>query len=66
MYFQFTPEGGPLPLEVIFKNQKGNFNLIGKAQESKTRTAYNDVFEVNETFFRKKGSNPAANSGAEP
>jgi thiol:disulfide interchange protein len=41
-------------LEVIFKNQKGNFNLIGKAQESKTRTAYNDVFEVNETFFEKK------------
>ena len=54
MYSQFTPEGGPLPLEVIFKNQKGNFNLIGKAQESKTRTAYNDVFEVNETFFEKK------------
>lgn len=53
MYSQFTPEGGPLPLEVIFKNQKGNFNLIGKAKESKTRTAYNDVFEVNETFFEK-------------
>lgn len=54
MYSQFTPEGGPLPLEVIFKNQKGNFNLVGKAKESKTRTAYNDVFEVNETFFEKK------------
>lgn len=54
VYSQFTPEGGPLPLEVILKNQKGNFNLIGKAKESKTRTAYNDVFEVNETFFEKK------------
>ena len=53
MYSQFTPDGGPLPLEVIFKDQKGNFNLIGKAKESKTRTAYNDVFEVNETFFEK-------------
>jgi thiol:disulfide interchange protein len=53
MYSQFTPEGGPLPLEVIFKNQKGNFNLIGKAKEGKTTTAYNDVFEVNETFFVK-------------
>jgi thiol:disulfide interchange protein len=53
MYSQFTPDGGPLPLEVIFKNQKGNFNLIGKAKESKTRTAYNDIFEVNETFFEK-------------
>lgn len=54
MYSQFTPEGGPLPLEVIFKNQKGNFDLVGKAKESKTRTAYNDVFEVNETFFEKR------------
>jgi thiol:disulfide interchange protein DsbD len=53
MYSQFTPDGGPLPLEVIFKNQKGNFNLIGKAKEGKTTTAYNDVFEVNETFFVK-------------
>ena len=54
MYSQFTPDGGPLPLEVIFKNQKGNFDLVGKAKESKTTTAYNDVFEVNETFFEKK------------
>ena len=23
LYSQFTPDGGPLPLEVIFKNQKG-------------------------------------------
>jgi thiol:disulfide interchange protein len=53
MYSQFTPEGGPLPMEVIFKNQKGNFNLVGKAKEGKTTTAYNDVFEVNETFFVK-------------
>lgn len=53
MYSQFTPDGGPLPLEVIFKNRKGNFNLVGKAKERKTTTAYNDVFEVNETFFVK-------------
>jgi thiol:disulfide interchange protein DsbD len=53
MYSQFTPDGGPLPLEITFKNQKGNFNLIGKAKEGKTTTAYNDVFEVNETFFVK-------------
>jgi len=53
MYSQFTPDGGPLALQVIFKNQKGNFNLIGKAKEGKTTTAYNDIFEVNETFFVK-------------
>ena len=54
VYSQFTPDGGPLPLEVTFKNQKGNYTLVGKAKESKTRTAYNDIFEVNETFFEKK------------
>ncbi|POY36181.1 thiol:disulfide interchange protein [Flavobacterium alvei] len=56
MYSQFTPEGGPLPMEVIFKDQKGNYKLIGKAKEGKTTTAYNDVFEVNETFFVKNAS----------
>ena len=54
LYSQFTPDGGPLPLEITFKNQKGNFTLVGKAKESTTRTAFNDVFEVNETFFEKK------------
>ena len=54
MYSQFTPDGGPLALEVIFKNQKGNFTLVGKAKESKTTTAFNDVFGVNETFFHDK------------
>lgn len=54
MYSQFTPDGGPLPLEIAFKNQKQNFNLVGKAKESKTKTAFNDVFGVNETFFERK------------
>ncbi|MHC0441029.1 cytochrome c biogenesis protein CcdA [Flavobacterium sp. 3-210] len=54
MYSQFTPEGGPLALEIAFKNQKGNYELVGKAKEGKTRTAFNDVFGVNETFFEGK------------
>jgi thiol:disulfide interchange protein DsbD len=54
LYSQFTPDGGPLPLEITFQNQKGNFSLVGKAKEGKTTTAYNDVFGVNETFFEKK------------
>ncbi|WP_310379917.1 cytochrome c biogenesis protein CcdA [Flavobacterium sp.] len=54
MYSQFTPDGGPLPLELIFKNQKGNYNLIGKAKESKTSTVFNEIFGVDETFFVKK------------
>ena len=54
VYSQFTPDGGPLPLEVVFKNQAGNYSLIGKAKESKTTTAFNDVFGVNEIYFEKK------------
>lgn len=54
VYSQFTPDGGPLPLEIAYKNQQGNFNLIGKAKEGKTKTAFNDVFGVNEMFFETK------------
>ncbi|HSD07941.1 protein-disulfide reductase DsbD family protein [Flavobacterium sp.] len=54
LYSQFTPDGGPLPLEIIFKDQKGNYELVGKAKESKTTTAFNDIFGVNEIFFHDK------------
>jgi thiol:disulfide interchange protein DsbD len=54
LYSQYTAEGGSLPLEILFKNQKGNFELVGKTKEGKTKTAYNETFEVNETFFEKK------------
>ena len=53
MYSQFTPDGGALPLELVFKNKEGNYDLVGKAKESKTQTVFNDVFGVNETYFRK-------------
>lgn len=55
LYSQFTADGGALPLELTFKNQAGNFDLVGKAKESKTKTTFNDVFGVNETYFEKKG-----------
>ncbi len=54
VYSQFTPDGGPLPLELIFKDQKTNFNLLGKAKESATKREYNPVFEVDEIFFSNK------------
>jgi len=54
VYSQFTPDGGPLPMEVTFKNAKGNFELVGKATESATKRVYNDIFEVDEVFFSKK------------
>lgn len=54
VYSQFTPDGGPLPLELSFQNQKGNFELMGKASESNTQKQFNDVFGVDEIFFSKK------------
>jgi thiol:disulfide interchange protein len=54
VYSQFTPDGGPLPIEMTFKNQKGNYNLVGKTAESETKRQYNDVFEVDEVYFSKK------------
>lgn len=54
LYSQFTPEDGPIPLEIKFKNADGNYQLIGKAVESKTKTAFNETFGVNEIFFSDK------------
>jgi len=54
VYSQFTPDGGSLPLEMKFENQIGNFALIGKASESKTKKQFNDVFGVDEIIFEKK------------
>lgn len=54
IYSQWTPDGGPLPMEVTIKNAKNNFELIGKAAESKTKRAFNPVFEVDEIYWEKK------------
>ena len=54
LYSQYTDVDGSMPMTIIFNNQKGNFNLVGKAKESKTNTKFNDVFGVNETYFEKK------------
>src|SRR6478735_8700067 len=50
MYSQFTPDGGPLPTEVAFKDAKGNFALAGKVQESTTKKQFNSDFGVDEIF----------------
>ncbi|RWX00471.1 protein-disulfide reductase DsbD family protein [Flavobacterium cerinum] len=51
MYSQFTADGGALPLEVLFNNDKKNFEAVGKAEESKTEKAFNETFGVEETFW---------------
>lgn len=54
MYSQFSADGGGLPLEVEFNNAENNFEAVGKAEESETHKEYNDIFEVEETFFSNK------------
>src|SRR5690606_25000102 len=56
VYSQYTPDGGPLPLEAIFTDEKGNYERIGKLTESQTRRQYNDIFEVDELFFENKAT----------
>ena len=44
MYSQFTPDGGALPLELVFKNKEGNYDLVGKAKAlAPSRTKYSPV-----------------------
>lgn len=54
LYSQFTPEGGSLPTELEFKEVGVTYELLGKTEESETETAYSDVFEVDERFFKKR------------
>ena len=52
LYSQHTPEGGALPTEFAFVGAGEGYELRGPVQESETQTAYSDIFEVDETFFK--------------
>lgn len=39
---------------LVLRNQKGNYELLGTTKENETVKAYNDVFEVEETYFLNK------------
>ncbi len=54
VFSQFTHEDGSLPSVLTFENSGNTFKLVGKAKESKTIKAYNDIFEVEETYFLGK------------
>ena len=53
VYSQFTSDGGSLPAEFTFVKAGENYELVGKTLESPTETEYSDIFEVDETFFKK-------------
>lgn len=51
LYSQFTPDGGALPLVLTYKNQKGNYQLVGKTKEGKYKKSFNEIFEIDEYYF---------------
>ena len=51
LYCQHSPEGGSLALEISSEQAGKDFELNGQAAESPTKTAYNDLFKVEEEFF---------------
>lgn len=56
MYSQFTPDDGPLPIVLTFKDQKGNYELVGKAKESAYKKHFNTDFGVDEYYFENKAT----------
>jgi len=54
VYSQFTDEGGSLPSEFTFLKAGEDYELEGITEESETIKEYSDIFEVEETFFKKE------------
>ena len=54
VYSQFTPDGGALPLELTFEGAGADYELVGDAVETDTYTEFNDIFGVDEVFFKDK------------
>ncbi|MCB0371917.1 MAG: thioredoxin family protein [Muricauda sp.] len=54
VYSQFTAEGGSLPSEFTFESAGEDYELVGNAEESETIKEYSEIFEVEETFFKKE------------
>ena len=54
LYSQHLPEGGPLATEFTFENPKNEFTLIGKTSESKTKSTYEKIFEMQTSYFEKE------------
>lgn len=56
MFSQFTLEDGSLPSVFEYKDQVGNYQLIGKTKESPYQKIYSEIFEVDEYVFEDKAT----------
>ncbi|MBT8178805.1 MAG: DUF255 domain-containing protein [Eudoraea sp.] len=54
VYSQFTADGGSLPSEFTYLKSGQDYELLGITQESETQKAYSEIFEIEETFFKKE------------
>lgn len=54
LYSQHLPEGGPLATEFSFEKAGIDFKLIGKTEESETHTSYEEIFEMETSYFEKQ------------
>ena len=54
LYSQHLPEGGPLATEFTFEKAGVDFKLIGKTEESETHTSYEEIFEMETSYFEKQ------------
>ncbi|WP_299058568.1 thioredoxin family protein [uncultured Polaribacter sp.] len=55
LYSQHTAANGSLPIIIKKAADTNGFDLKGKATESETFKKFNKMFDVEETFFKKKG-----------
>src|SRR5690606_21323283 len=54
IYSQYAAAGGSLPSECSFEGAGEEYRLLGEARESPTIKEYSEIFEVEETFFKKE------------
>ncbi len=54
VYSLYTAEGGSMPSEFNFERAGQDYELVGQTEEGETITEYSDIFEVDETFFKKE------------
>lgn len=54
VYSQYTAKGGSLPSIFTYERAGEDYELLGKTEEGPTITAYSEIFEVDETFFKKE------------
>lgn len=53
LYSQSLPEGGAIPTEFVYDNPtlSNNFELIGTTAESKSTTEFDNIFQMNLSYF---------------